>query len=163
MEQQGFVSWLSDYGMISEMLKTYSYQQILEAAAVFLKVKPEALERYPMDIYSKGRHNGDYRCVLEDLIKNIEHYDWVFSHLDDEKSRIVFYDLVVYRIVPMPCFLKAACDAGTRQKSYPWTEISKKESVLSRWISRGQRYQLCWEQRDGSGKIFRSLLSVHIT
>ncbi len=115
MEQQGFVSWLSDYGMISEMLKTYSYQQILEAAAVFLKVKPEALERYPMDIYSKGRHNGDYRSVLEDLIKNIEHYDWVFSHLDDEKSRIVFYDLVVYRIVPMPCFLKAACDAGIPQ------------------------------------------------
>lgn len=115
MEQQEFVGWLSDYGTVSEMLKIYDYQQILEAAAAFLKVEPEVLERYPMDGYSKGRQNGDYRSVLEDLIKNIEHYDLVFARLDDEKSRIVFYDLVVYRIVPMPCFLKAACDAGIPQ------------------------------------------------
>ena len=112
MEQQEFVRWISDYGMISEMVKIYSYQQISEAAAAFLKMDPEVLERYPMGGCVQGMQDGVYRSVLGDLINNIEHFDQVFSYLSDEESRMVFYDLVAYRIVPMPCFLEEACDVG---------------------------------------------------
>lgn len=85
MDQQDFLNHLSSYQSMSEMLKTYSYEEILTAAAALLNIPPESLEQYPMGGYSKGRTSGAYRFTLQDLQKNILSYDWLFSRLVCEK------------------------------------------------------------------------------
>ncbi len=110
MEQQEFLHRLSSYQAMSEMLKTYSYEEILNAAADLIRIAPNDLEHYPMGGYSKGRTSGAYRFTLQDLQRNILSYDWLFSRLADDTSRIVFSNLVGYRIVPARSFLEAAYD-----------------------------------------------------
>lgn len=54
--------------------------------------------------------SGAYRFTLKDLLKNIGHYDWLYSRLEDETSRLVFANLTAYRVLPLESFLKAAYD-----------------------------------------------------
>lgn len=58
MNQQEFRNCLTDYQAMSDMLKIYSYQEILEAAAVFKNFSAEVLVQYPMGGYSKGMRSG---------------------------------------------------------------------------------------------------------
>lgn len=115
MEQQEFRSRFSSYESMSQMLKTYSYKEILETSAGFLDIQPEVLEQYPMGGYSKGMQSGAYRFVLEDLIQNVDHYDQLYTHLEDDLSKSVFSNLIGYRILPLPSFLEAAYDAKNPQ------------------------------------------------
>ena len=98
MEQQDFLDALNDYASISSMLKTHSYEEILAAASSVGQLTPEELEQYPMGGYSKGRTSGAYHFVLLDLLKNVEHYDWLYSRLEDEVSRRTFNSLMAYRL-----------------------------------------------------------------
>ena len=111
MEQQDFLDALNDYASISSMLKTHSYEEILAAASSVGQLTPEELEQYPMGGYSKGRTSGAYHFVLLDLLKNVEHYDWLYSRLEDEVSRRTFNSLMAYRLYPSQEFLKIAYDA----------------------------------------------------
>lgn len=111
MEPNEFKNAFHSYDTISFMLKSRSYQEILEAAAETASTTPEALDQYPMGGYSKGMTSGAYRFVLQDLQKNIQHYDWLYSRLEDDASRLVFRNLVGYRILPLQNFLKAIYDA----------------------------------------------------
>ena len=111
MQQDEFKKALSNYSAMSSMLKTYSYEEILNAAAKLANVPPEALERNPMSGYSKGMTSGAYRFTLLDLLKNIRHYDWLYSRLEDNASLQVFANLIRYRIIPDQSFLKAAYDS----------------------------------------------------
>lgn len=111
MEQQEFLDALNDYTGISQMLKTHSYEEILKAAAALGQLKPEELKQLPMGGYSKGRTSGVYHFVLMDLLKNVEHYDWLYTRLEDESSRRIFNSLMAYRLYPSPEFLKIAYDA----------------------------------------------------
>lgn len=110
MEQQEFLDALEDYSGISQMLKTHSYEEILTAASAVGQLTPEELEHHPMGGYSKGRTSGAYHFVLEDLLKNVDHYDWLYSRLEDEASRRIFNSLMAYRLYPSPEFLKMAYD-----------------------------------------------------
>ena len=81
MEQQEFLDALNDYTSISQMLKTHSYEEILTAASGVGQLTPKELEHHPMGGYSKGRTSGAYHFVLQDLLKNVGHYDWLYSRL----------------------------------------------------------------------------------
>lgn len=60
--------------------------------------------------YSKGRTSGVYHFVLQDLLKNVEHYDWLYTRLEDESSRRTFNSLIAYRQYPHQEFLKTVYD-----------------------------------------------------
>lgn len=110
MEQQEFLDALNDYTSISQMLKTHSYEEILTAASGVGQLTPKELEHHPMGGYSKGRTSGAYHFVLQDLLKNVGHYDWLYSRLEDEPSRRTFNSLMAYRLYPHQEFLKTAYD-----------------------------------------------------
>ncbi len=115
MEQQEFLDALNDYRSISQMLKTCSYEEILAAASAVGQLDPKDMEQHPMGGYSKGRTSGAYRFVLQDLLKNVGHYDWLYSQLADERSLRTFNSLMAYRLYPSPEFLRLAYDAENPQ------------------------------------------------
>ncbi len=115
MNQTELKSAFQGYDAMSTMLKTHSYEEILKAAAELAGMPEETLEQYPMGGYSKGMTSGAYRFVLHDLLKNIQHYDWLYSRLEDDASRLVFGNLLGYRIFPAQSFLQAAYDGETPQ------------------------------------------------
>ncbi len=115
MEQKEFLEHMNSYQGMSEMLKTHSYEEILEQAAIIGNIPPEALEMRPMGGYSKHMTSGAYKYVLEDLIRNIAQYDWLYSKFEDDKSRLVFSNLFAYRILPANSFLNAAYDSDIPQ------------------------------------------------
>lgn len=110
MQQDEFRQFLRRYDSMSSMLKTHSYEEILNAAAEMADIPPETLEQYPMGGYSKGMTSGAYHFTLLDLLKNIQHYDWLYSRLEHDASRLVFANLVAYRLFPVQDFIKAAYD-----------------------------------------------------
>ncbi len=65
--------------------------------------------------YSKGKLSGAYQYVLQDLIKNIEYYDWIYEKLEDDISVKVFTNLIQYRIIPDWTYIKQAFDAENPQ------------------------------------------------
>jgi len=101
---------MSNYDRISHFIKSYSKQEIVQLIANLCRVEPERLLSWPMGGYSKGKSSGAYNLVLDDLQKNITHYDWVYEHLCDDISRKVFANLIRYRIIPDNQFIKAAFD-----------------------------------------------------
>ena len=109
LEIKNFLDTFSNYQTISDMLKTYGYDEILGYISASIAIKAELLEQYFM-----GPYNGTYRLILQDLIRNVEQYDWLYSRLEDDISRQVFTNLIRYRIIPLKAFLKSACD-----KKYP--------------------------------------------
>lgn len=115
MEARELESAFQNYETLSAMLKERSYEEILNAAAALADVAPEALERRPMGGYSKGMTSDAYRFALRDLLKNIQHYDWLFSRLEDRTSRLVLANLLGYRVLPAQSFLKAAYDGKNPQ------------------------------------------------
>lgn len=115
MERQELENAFHSYENMSTMLKTHSYEEILNVAASLAGVTPETLEQRPMGGYSKGMTSGAYRFVLQDLLKNIQHYDWFYGRLEDDASRLVLGNLMGYRIFPAQSFLQAAYDGETPQ------------------------------------------------
>lgn len=110
MERQELENAFCGYKAMAAMLKTHSYEEILNAVSSLADITPEVLERRPMGGYSKGMTSGAYQFVLQDLLKNIQHYDWLYSRLEDDASRLVLGNLMGYRIFPAQSFLKAAYD-----------------------------------------------------
>lgn len=115
MEQKEFIEALHNYEGMSRLIKTHSYEEILEQAAALAGVEMAVMEQRPMGGYSKGMTSGAYRFVLQDLKKNIEQYDWLYERLEDQKSKFVFANLVGYRILPAQSFLEAAYDEENPQ------------------------------------------------
>lgn len=110
MKQDELINSMTTYDAMSSMLKTHSYEEILGTEAEMAGFAPEQLEQHPMGGYSKGGTSGAWRFTLLDLLKNIRHYDWLYSRLEDGTSRQVFENLVAFRIYPIRRFLKAAYD-----------------------------------------------------
>lgn len=110
-----FREFISDYQNLSLLLKEYSYQDILQRASEELGIKPSDLEEFPMGGYSKGKLSGAYKYVLQDLIKNIGYYDWLYEKLEDETSIRVFTNLMQYRILPDMAYIRQAFDADNHQ------------------------------------------------
>lgn len=104
-----------DYNGISDMLKTLSYNEIVDLVAKLFNTEPSQLLKLPMGGYSKGRTSGAYEYVLEDLLRNTDKYDWVYNHLEDDISRAVFTNLIRFRIVPDMQFIRAAYDGNNPQ------------------------------------------------
>lgn len=110
MTRDEFKRAFRDYDSISSTLKTHGYEENLNTAAELANASPEAMEAYPICGYSVGMTSGTYRFTLLDLLKNVQHYDWLYSRLADNASRMVFANLVAYRLFPSPNFLKTAYD-----------------------------------------------------
>lgn len=106
MERKDFYNSLTSYENISRMLKTYEYQEILEQTASIMEAKPQEIEDFPMmeDCDGKGR----YEYILKDLLKNVIHYDRFYARLEDETSRVVFANLIGFRVFPALSFLEQA-------------------------------------------------------
>lgn len=130
MSKDNFIEMLESYAGISQMARTYSYREILDRAAGLLAAKPEDLETWPMGGYSKGRTSGAYQYVLEDIIKNIYHYDWVYARLYDKESRRVFTNLMQYRIVPDMSYIKKAYDGFHMQYFDPDIVVCDESEVF---------------------------------
>ena len=64
MEIKNFSDIFSSYQTISNMLKTYDYDEILGYISTLMNIKSKFLEQYLM-----GPYNGEYRLVLQDLLK----------------------------------------------------------------------------------------------
>ncbi len=112
MEQHEFLNSLRKYETMSQLVKQCSYEEILEHAADLVQFSPKQLASYNMGGYSKGRTSGAYEFVLKDLQKNIAHYDWLYYRLEDDISRMVFANLVGFRLLPVGSFLEAAYNGG---------------------------------------------------
>lgn len=52
---------------------------------------------------------------LEDLLKNVEHYDWLYNKFADERSRMTFTYIMQFWLVPDLTFIEAACDERNQQ------------------------------------------------
>lgn len=106
---------LGNYEGISTMLKEISKEELIKCVSGIFNIDVDKLQELHIGLYSKGRQDGAYKFVVEDLIRNTDKYDWVYNHLEDETSREVFTNLVRYRIVPDMQFIKAAYDGGNPQ------------------------------------------------
>lgn len=115
MEQNEFKELFQDYAGISRLLKLYSYQDIVSAVSKAASVSFEAMENYFAIGYPDGRLNSTYRFVLEDLLQNVEHYDWLYDKLADDRSRMTFTRLIQFRLVPDSVFIEESCDEENRQ------------------------------------------------
>lgn len=123
MEKEIFSELCQNYSGISDMLKMYDVQEITERAAEFCGVSTDYLNQYPMGGYSKGHLSGEYRYVLQDLKKNICHYDWVYDKLADDTSKLVFTKLIQYRLIPDMQLIAQAYD-GEHHQYFDKTIIS---------------------------------------
>lgn len=108
MEQKDFCDYLSSYEGMSCMVKTYGYEEILEQAAALMQADPVDLAYYPVMDQAEERLRGLYQYALKDLQKHIRHYDRLYERLEGRASRIIFANLIGYRIVPVPSFLEQA-------------------------------------------------------
>lgn len=110
MEQNKFRELFQDYTGISKLLEFYSYQDIISAVSGLTSISSEELEAYSVNGCSKEETNSTYRFVLEDLLRNVKHYNWLYERLEDDCSRMIFTRLMQFRLVPDLSFLD---DAGT--------------------------------------------------
>lgn len=110
MEREQFFDYLSSYPNISAFVKTYSADEMIRIVTSFLNISTEVLLAHPMGGYSKGGTSGAYYFVIQDIKRNIKHYDWVYEHMNDDISRHVFFNLIRFRIVPDMQFIKYAYD-----------------------------------------------------
>lgn len=108
MEQKDFCDYLSSYEGMSCMAKTYGYEEILAQAAALMQVDPVDLEYYPVIELASEKLRGVYQYALKDLQKHIRHYDRLYERLEGSASKIIFANLIGYRIVPVPSFLEQA-------------------------------------------------------
>lgn len=108
MEQKEFCDYLSSYESMSYMAKTYGYEEILTQAAALMQVDRMDLEYYPVIKRAEERLKGLYQYALKDFLKHILHYDKLYERFEDHTSRVVFANLIGYRIVPAPSFLEQA-------------------------------------------------------
>lgn len=116
MDKDEFIKYIQSYQGISMMLKKWSYQDIITQVAKLSSIDDIGkLESLPMGGYSRGRTSETYCFVLQDLLKNVEHFDWLFSRLQDEESKRVFTRLVQFRIVPDYFFIEQAYDGKNSQ------------------------------------------------
>lgn len=110
-----FAKAVKSYRDLSAMIKTYSYEEILEKVSDTVGIEADQLEKFPMGGYSKGRTSGAYEFVLKDLLRNIHYYDQLFEKLADDISKEVFTSLMQYRVIPDLSFIKQAFDGENNQ------------------------------------------------
>ena len=115
MDKAEFANLSRSYGGISTILKNCSHQEIVSAVSELASVPPETLEAWPMGGYSKGRASGAYHFMLEDLLRNVEHYDWLYGRLADNISRKVFTNLMQFRLIPDLQFVEEVYDGLNHQ------------------------------------------------
>lgn len=107
------------YSGISEMLKQYTYEELITHITTLVNAKLQTLLDYPMCCCHKGSNSSSYRYVLEDLQTNINRYDKVYELLDDETSRMVFLYLIQFRLIPDAQFLSYAYDVSLQNPQSP--------------------------------------------
>ena len=115
IQDHTFIELIDSYPSISVLLRECSYEEILQEVSHVLSISRTELEQLPMGGYSKGKLNGAYKFVLQDLIKNIEYYDWVYGKLADDTSKRVYTNLIQYRIVPDMHYIEQAFDPDNDQ------------------------------------------------
>lgn len=115
MDKAEFATLSHSYRGISTILKSCTHQEIVSAVSELASVPPETLEGWPMGGYSKGRTSGAYHFMLEDLLRNVEHYDWLYGRLADDISRKVFTNLMQFRLIPDMQFVEEVYDGLNHQ------------------------------------------------
>ncbi len=115
MDKNEFSRLFQSYEGISTILKSSTHQEIVLLVSELTDIPPESLEQWPMGGYSKGRTSGVYQFMLEDLLRNVDCYDWLYERLADEISRKVFTKLMQFRLIPDMQLIKSAYDGINHQ------------------------------------------------
>lgn len=119
MENKGFNDYFCTYYGISDMIKTYGYNEICTYVSGLFNVSTEVIETYLVG-------NVTYKDALEEIIKNINHYDWIYEHLNDNTSKKIFTHIIQYRLVPNNDFLELAFNESLRINE----DISKTGNIV---------------------------------
>ena len=105
----------SMYPSVSRFLREHTAAEILQTSAQCFGISNQKIANYPMGGYGKGKTSGSYSVVLQDLIENVDRYDWIYEHLADDRSRFVFSRLIHYRLLPDYCILQDIYDGTIPQ------------------------------------------------
>jgi len=103
------------FDAIAYIIRRFSPQEIVVAAAQSINASPQEIAAFPMGGFSKNRKSGAYYFVLEDMKANISKFAWLNSRLEDDASREVLKNLMLYRLFPDMEFIKKAYDAVNPQ------------------------------------------------
>lgn len=115
MDKTEFANLFHNYEGISAILKNITHQEIVSIVSELTMILPKDLEAWPMGGYSKGKTSGAYHFMLEDLLQNVEYYDWLYGRLADDISRKVFTKLMQFRLIPAMRLVEEAYDGVNRQ------------------------------------------------
>ncbi len=112
---------LSSYENISDLIKSFSKEEIIEKVCEIIEIEQLKLKNLYVRGYTKSKNRAVYGYVITDLFKNINNYDWVYQHLEDQISKEIFTDLVRYRVIPDEQFLEEA----NRKSKKSFIELDK--------------------------------------
>lgn len=88
MDNSEFSRQLQNYQGISAILKNNTYEEIVSLVSELTTVPPESLVQWPMGGYLKDSRGSAYRFVLEDLLRNVNYYDWLYEGLADDIQKM---------------------------------------------------------------------------
>ena len=129
MDKSEFIKLFQSYEGISVILKNYTYREIVSMVSELASISSETLEQMPMGGYSKGKTSGVYHFVLEDMLRNVDCYDWLYHRLADDRSKEVFTRLMQFRLIPDFDFIKRAYD-GVNPQYFDKTIVSCHENEV---------------------------------
>lgn len=115
MDKNEFTRLFQSYHGISTILRNSTHHDIVSLISEITSISPEDLEQWPMGGYSKGKTSGAYYFTLEDLLRNIDYYDWLYDRLADDISQKIFTKLIQFRLIPSMQLLQSAYDGINHQ------------------------------------------------
>ncbi len=110
MDKDEFIRLFQSYQGISTILRSSTHQGIVSIVSEMISIAPEILEQWPMGGNPDNSTDDIYYFMLEELLRNIDYYDWLYEKLADETSQKVFIRVMQYRLVPDRQFLQSAYD-----------------------------------------------------
>lgn len=111
MDKNEFIGLLQSYQGISAILRNCTHQEIVSVVAEIMKASPEDSEQCMEDRYSIDGIRNTYHAVLEDLLRNIDYYDWLYERLADDISRNAFTTLIQFRLLPSMQSAEQECES----------------------------------------------------
>ena len=133
MARRELMKTIQSYPDIANMLREYSYDDILSEAAAIIGVSEEKLENYLLRLYENSDKPITYKVSVQELTQNLEYYDWVFQKLENDASRVTFANLIMYRVLPLKQFLVEASNylsAGEETEFLEKTSLYGEAEIL---------------------------------
>lgn len=95
---------------IFHYLKEHIAEDILQESASLLNIPVKEMTEFHLEGFPKEKPESTYLNSIKELIENAEEYRFISLHLQDEKSKQVFLQIIRYRLLPDIRFLDNASD-----------------------------------------------------